>query len=256
MVWIMENIKIEVRELNVFYKDRQILKDIFLQIPEKQITAIMGPSGCGKTTLLKALNRLLDIYEGFNVSGEVLLDGKNVYDPDVNPMEIRARMGMVFQKPSPFPHLSVYDNIVIGLKLRGMTNKKYLDEVVKEVLNKVGLWEEVKDRLESSAAKLSGGQQQRLCIARALALNPEVLLLDEPTSALDPISAARIENLLVDLKKEYTIVIVTHNIQQAARISDYAAFLYMGQLIEFGETREIFTNPKNELTEQYVEGRI
>ncbi|MCR8454435.1 MAG: phosphate ABC transporter ATP-binding protein, partial [Crenarchaeota archaeon] len=174
----------------------------------------------------------------------------------VNPMEIRARIGMVFQKPSPFPHLSIYDNVVVGLKLRGITDKKYLDDVVKEVLNKVGLWDEVKDRLESSAAKLSGGQQQRLCIARALALNPEVLLLDEPTSALDPISAAKIESLLLDLKKEYTIIIVTHNIQQAARISDYAAFLYMGQLIEFGKTQEIFTNPKNELTEKYVEGRM
>ncbi|MCR8501567.1 MAG: phosphate ABC transporter ATP-binding protein PstB [Crenarchaeota archaeon] len=252
----MFGIKIETKDLSVWYKDKQILKEIFLSIPEKQITAIMGPSGCGKTTLLKALNRLLDIHEGYKVSGEVLLDGNNVYDPKVNPMEIRARIGMVFQKPSPFPHLSIYDNVVVGLKLRGVTDKKYLDDVVKEVLNKVGLWDEVKDRLESSAAKLSGGQQQRLCIARALALNPEVLLLDEPTSALDPISAAKIESLLLDLKKEYTIIIVTHNIQQAARISDYAAFLYMGQLIEFGKTQEIFTNPKNELTEKYVEGRI
>lgn len=252
----MLRIKLQIHELNVWYRDKHILKEINLQIPEKRITAVMGPSGCGKTTLLKSINRLIELYEGFRVSGRVLLDGKNIYDPDVDPMDVRARIGMVFQKPNPFPHLSIYDNVVIGLKLRGITNKDYLDKVVKETLEKVGLWDEVKDRLNTSAAKLSGGQQQRLCIARALALNPEVLLLDEPTSALDPIATAKIEDLLVDLKKDYTIIIVTHNIQQAARISDYAAFLYMGQLIEFGETKEIFTNPKNELTEKYVEGKI
>ena len=252
----MVNIKVQVEGLSVWYRDKQILKDIYISIPEKKITAVMGPSGCGKTTFLKSLNRLIEIHEGFRVYGKVLLDGKNIYDPDVDPMDIRARIGMVFQKPNPFPHLSIYDNVVVGLKLRGITDKKYLDRIVRETLEKVGLWDEVKDRLRSSAAKLSGGQQQRLCIARALALNPEVLLLDEPTSALDPLATAKIENLLVDLKKEYTIIIVTHNIQQAARISDYAAFLYMGQLIEFGETKEIFTNPKNELTEKYVEGKI
>lgn len=250
----MARTKLEVIYLNVWFRDKQILKNINLEIPEKRITAIMGPSGCGKTTFLKSLNRLLEIYEGFRVEGKILLDGKDVYS--IEPMEVRARIGMVFQKPNPFPHMSIYDNVVVGLKLRGITNRKYLDTVVKETLEKVGLWEEVKDRLKSSAARLSGGQQQRLCIARTLALNPEVLLLDEPTSALDPLATTTIENLLLDLKKDYTIVIVTHNIQQAARISDYAAFLYMGQLIESGPTKEMFTNPKEELTERYVEGMI
>lgn len=253
---MLDRVKMEIVFLNVWFREKHILRDINLSIPEKRITAVMGPSGCGKTTLLKSLNRLLEIYEGYRVSGKVFLDGKNIYDPDVDPMDVRARVGMVFQRPNPFPHMSIYDNVVVGLKLRGITDKEYLDNVVRETLEKVGLWDEVKDRLKSSAAKLSGGQQQRLCIARALALNPEILLLDEPTSALDPLATAKIEDLLLDLKKDYTIIIVTHNIQQAARISDYAAFLYMGKLIEFGKTKEIFTNPKNELTEKYVEGRI
>ena len=216
----------------------------------------MGPSGCGKSTFLRALNRLIELVDGAKVEGKVYLDGKNIYDDDVDPTEIRARVGMVFQKPNPFPHLSIYDNVVIGLKLRGMKDKDILDKIVKESLMKVGLWDEVKDKLDRPGTELSGGQQQRLCIARALAVNPEVLLLDEPTSALDPVSTLVIEDLLVKLKKDYTIVLVTHNVQQAARIGDYTAFLYYGELIEYDKTDILFTKPKNKLTEQYLEGRL
>lgn len=248
--------KIVTESLNAWYRDKLAIKNININIYEKKITAIIGPSGCGKSTFLRTLNRLHELVEGARVEGKVLLDGKNIYDPDVDPMDIRMHVGMVFQKPNPFPHLSIYDNVVIGLKLRGIKDKNYLDEIVETTLKKVGLWNEVKDNLNKRGNELSGGQQQRLCIARALAVNPEVLLFDEPTSALDPISTMLIEDLMVKLKKDYTVVLVTHNIQQAARVSDYTGFLYMGELIEFDRTDVIFSNPKHELTEKYVEGRI
>ncbi|MHA1616304.1 MAG: phosphate ABC transporter ATP-binding protein PstB [Candidatus Njordarchaeales archaeon] len=248
--------KIRTENLWVWYWDKPALKNINIDIYENTITVIMGPSGCGKSTFLRALNRLIELVDGAKVEGKVYLDGKNIYDDDVDPTEIRARVGMVFQKPNPFPHLSIYDNVVIGLKLRGMKDKDILDKIVKESLMKVGLWDEVKDKLDRPGTELSGGQQQRLCIARALAVNPEVLLLDEPTSALDPVSTLVIEDLLVKLKKDYTIVLVTHNVQQAARIGDYTAFLYYGELIEYDKTDILFTKPKNKLTEQYLEGRL
>lgn len=250
------NYKIRTEDLSVWYGDYQALKKINIGIQDKAITAIIGPSGCGKSTFLRALNRMIEIIDGARVEGAVYLDGKNIYDPDVDPVEVRSRIGMVFQKPNPFPHLSIYDNVVIGLKLRGVSDKDYLDRVVESSLKKVGLWDDVKDKLNDKGINLSGGQQQRLCIARALAVNPEVILLDEPTSALDPVSALKIEDLLLDLKREYTIVLVTHNIQQAARISDYAAFLYYGELIEYDRTDILFKTPKHELTEQYLEGRF
>ena len=248
--------KIRTEDLSVWYWDKQVLKNISLDIYERTITVIMGPSGCGKSTFLRSLNRMIELVEGARVEGKVFLDGKNIYDDDVDPTEVRARVGMVFQKPNPFPHLSIYENVAIGLRLRGVKDRDYIDKVVKESLRKVGLWDEVKDKLNRPGTELSGGQQQRLCIARALAVNPEVLLLDEPTSALDPVSTIKIEDLLVQLKKEYTIVLVTHNVQQAARIGDYTAFLYYGELIEYDKTDILFTNPKNKLTEQYLEGRF
>jgi len=250
------SVKIRTENLSAWYGTNKVLKEINLDIYDKAITAVIGPSGCGKSTFLRTLNRMHELVEGAHVEGRVYLDGKNIYDPDVDPIEVRSRIGMVFQRPNPFPHLSIYDNVVIGLKLRGIKNKDYLDEIVEKTLKRVGLWNEISDELNKKGVELSGGQQQRLCIARALAVNPEVLLLDEPTSALDPISAMRIEDLLLELKRDYTIVIVTHNIQQAARISDYTAFLYLGELIEYDKTDIIFSNPKNKLTEQYIEGRI
>ncbi len=248
--------KIITENLTAWYKGRKAIKNINMEIYDKKITAIIGPSGSGKSTLLRTFNRLHELVEGAKVEGKVYLDGKNIYDPDVDPMEIRMKVGMVFQKPNPFPHLTIYDNVVIGLKLRGINDKDYLDEVVEKTLKRVGLWDEVKDSLHKKGTHLSGGQQQRLCIARALAVEPEVLLMDEPTSALDPVSTMVIEDLLLKLKENYTIIIVTHNIQQAARISDYTAFLYMGELVEYDKTDIIFSNPKHELTEKYVEGRI
>jgi len=248
--------KIRTENLTAYYWDKPVVKNINIRIPEKKITAIIGPSGSGKSTLLRTFNRLHELVEGARVEGKVFLDGKNIYDEDVDPIEIRSRIGMVFQKPNPFPHLSIYDNVVIGLKLKGIKDKEYLDQVVESTLKKVGLWKEVKDELNKRGTELSGGQQQRLCIARALAVNPEVLLLDEPTSALDPTSTMVIEDLLVQLKRDYTIIIVTHNIQQAARISDYTGVLFDGELIEFNVTDKIFSNPENELTERYIEGRI
>lgn len=250
------NGKIVTENLYAYYWDKPVVKNINVSIPEKKITAIIGPSGSGKSTFLRTLNRLHELVEGARVEGKVYLDGKNIYDEDVDPIEIRAKVGMVFQKPNPFPHLSIYDNVVVGLRLRGIKDREYLDQVVESTLQKVGLWDEVKDELHKRGTELSGGQQQRLCIARALAVNPEVILLDEPTSALDPTSMMVIEDLLIQLKKEYTIVIVTHNIQQAARISDYTGVLFDGELIEFNTTDKIFSNPENELTERYIEGRI
>jgi len=249
-------VKIRTENLSVWYGSLQAIKDVTMDIYDRTITAIIGPSGCGKSTFLRALNRMIEIIHGARVEGKVYLDGRNIYDNNVDPVDIRSKIGMVFQKPNPFPHMSIYDNVVVGLKLRGIKDRGYLDQIVETTLKKVGLWDDVRDKLHEPGINLSGGQQQRLCIARALAVNPEVLLLDEPTSALDPISALRIEDLLLELKREYTIVLVTHNIQQAARVSDFAAFLYYGKLIEYDKTDELFKAPKNKLTEQYLEGRF
>ncbi len=247
--------KIVVRNLNLWYGNMYILKNISLSIKENAITAIIGPSGCGKTSFIRTLNRMVDLIENARVSGEVIFEGKNIYDPDVDPVEIRRKIGMVFQKPNPFP-MSIYDNVAFGLKINGIKDKERINKIVEESLRLTGLWYEVKDRLNENASKLSGGQQQRLCIARAIAVNPEVLLLDEPCSALDPISTDKIENLIKELKRKYTIVIVTHNMQQAARISDYTAFFLNGQLIEFNETKRMFENPRDPRTEAYITGRF
>lgn len=252
---IFLKIAIEIKNLNAWFGTKQVLFNINLRIPKNTITAIMGPSGCGKTTLLKCINRLNDLNEDFRMNGMILIDGKNIYDSDVDVTELRKRVGMVFQKPNPFP-MSIYDNIAFGLRIHGIKDRRKIDEIVEKSLKKVALWEEVKNRLKDNALKLSGGQQQRLCIARVLALNPEIILMDEPTSALDPISARKIEDLLIELKKNYTIIIVTHNVQQAARVSDYVAFLYLGKLIEFGITEEVFKRPKHKLTESFITGKI
>ncbi len=246
--------KFEIENLNAWFGPKQVLKHINMKIKEKAITAIIGPSGCGKTTLIRCLNRMHETIPDAKVSGGVLFNGVNIYDRDIDPVQIRRKIGMIFQKPNPFPMMSIYDNVAIGLKLNGVKDKRKIDSIVEKSLRMVGLWDEVKYELNKSGASLSGGQQQRLCIARALAVEPEVLLMDEPTSALDPISSAKIELLIRELAKDYTIIIVTHNMQQAARVSDYTAFLYLGELIEYGPTRQIFENPKNELTEKYLTG--
>jgi len=248
-------IKIQTNSLNVWYGDSHVLQDVKLAIPEGRITAIIGPSGCGKTTLLKSLNRMVELIEGARVKGRVLLDGRDIYDSDMDPAELRRRVGMVFQKPNPLP-MSIYDNVAYGLRVRGIDDRAILDEAVEEALERAGLWSEVRERLRDSAFNLSIGQQQRLCIARALAVGPDVLLLDEPCSSLDPISTSRIESLLTRLKNDFTLVIVTHNLQQARRIADYTAFLYMGRLVEMAPTEEIFENPREELTRNYIEGRF
>jgi phosphate transport system ATP-binding protein len=250
------NLKMQSLNLNAWFGSKQALKDINLNVKTNAVTAIIGPSGCGKSTLIRTLNRMHELVVGAKMSGEVLLDGKNIYAADVDAVMIRRRVGMVFQKPNPFPTMSIYDNVAAGLKLTGATKGKNLDEVVKHSLEQATLWEEVKDDLKQSGTSISGGQQQRLCIARAIALQPEVILMDEPCSALDPIATAKIEELIVELKHEYTVVIVTHNMQQAARVSDFTAFMYLGQLIEFDETDVIFENPKNELTEKYITGKF
>jgi phosphate transport system ATP-binding protein len=244
---------LSIRNLKVSYKDREVLKGIDLDIYKNKITAIIGPSGCGKSTLLRCMNRMIDIVEGAKVSGEVFFGGENIYAPGVDPVKIRFKIGMVFQKPNPFPK-SIFENVAFGLKINGYTGD--IPQMVEKSLRWAGLWEEVKDRLKDDAYVLSGGQQQRLCIARALALEPEVLLLDEPCSALDPVSTLRIEELLLNLKERLTIVIVTHNIQQAARIADYTAFLLDGNLVEFGETSSMFTVPKDKRTEDFITGRF
>ncbi len=251
----MVRIKIQTNSLNVWYGDNHVLQDVKLAIPEGHITAIIGPSGCGKTTLLKSLNRMVELIEGSRVEGRVLLDGRDIYDSDMDPAELRRRVGMVFQKPNPLP-MSIYDNVAYGLRVRGIDDRAILDEAVEEALERAGLWSEVKERLRDSAFNLSIGQQQRLCIARALAVGPDVLLLDEPCSSLDPISTSRIESLLTRLKNDLTLVIVTHNLQQARRIADYTAFLYMGRLVEMAPTEEIFENPREELTRNYIKGRF
>ena len=246
--------KFEIDNLNLYYGDFHALHNINMEIKGKEVTAFIGPSGCGKTTLLKTLNRMNDLVDGCKVTGKVLFDGKDIFQvQDVN--LLRKRVGMVFQKPNPFP-MSVYDNIAFGPRTHGIKQKSLLDEVVEEALVKAAVWDEVKDRLHKSALSFSGGQQQRLCIARALAVKPEVLLMDEPTSALDPISTMKIEKLVLNLKKEYTIVIVTHNMQQAARVSDRTAFFFLGELVEFDKTSKIFTAPSNKKTEDYVQGRF
>jgi phosphate transport system ATP-binding protein len=252
----MRKEKIVIKDLDLYYGEVQALKSVNLSIPENQITAFIGPSGCGKTTLLKSLNRMNDLIEGCRITGEVLLDGENIYDKQVDPVQIRRRVGMVFQKPNPFPTMSIYDNVAAGLRLTGARKGRNLDEIVKRSLKRATLWEEVKDDLKKSGTSISGGQQQRLCIARPIALQPEVILMDEPCSALDPIATAKIEKLVVELKKTYTVVIVTHNMQQASRVSDYTAFMYLGSLIEFGATEDIFESPKNPLTEKYISGEF
>ena len=245
---------ITTEDLHLYYGDFEALKGIDIAIPQKKITAFIGPSGCGKSTFLKSINRMNDLVEGCHITGEVLLDGRNIYgDMDVN--LLRKRVGMVFQKPNPFP-MSIYDNIAYGPRTHGIKRKSELDEIVERSLRSAAIWDEVKDRLRKNALGLSGGQQQRICIARALAVDPEVLLMDEPTSALDPISTSRIEELALELKKDYTIVMVTHNMQQAVRISDMTAFFLLGELIEYGPTEQLFSVPKDKRTEDYITGRF
>ncbi|MDO3382880.1 phosphate ABC transporter ATP-binding protein PstB [Gilvimarinus sp. SDUM040014] len=249
-----ESIKLEVSGLELFYGAERALKNISLQIPEKKVTAFIGPSGCGKSTLLRCFNRMNDLVDSCRIEGKILLDGDDIYAPGVDVAELRRQVGMVFQKPNPFPK-SIYENVAYGLRLQGVKSKRILDTVVENSLRGAALWDEVKDRLHDNAFGLSGGQQQRLVIARAIAIEPEVILLDEPASALDPISTLKIEELIYELKDKYTIVIVTHNMQQAARVSDYTAFMYMGDLIEFGDTDTLFTNPTEKQTEDYITGR-
>ena len=250
-----ENIVLSARDLDLWYGPTQALKKVSVDIPEKQVTALIGPSGCGKSTFLKTLDRMNDLVPGIKITGSVQYRGMEIYDSKVDVTWLRKQIGMVFQKPNPFP-MSIYDNVAYGPRLHGNHSKKELDELVEKSLRGAAIWDEVKDRLKKSALGLSGGQQQRLCIARALAVQPDVLLMDEPTSALDPGSTLRIEDLMDELKKDYTVVIVTHNMQQAARISDQTAFFLLGSLIEYGPTKELFANPKNPKTEEYITGRF
>lgn len=248
--------KFEIENLNAWFGPKHVLKNINIKVKENVVTAVIGPSGCGKTTLIRCLNRMHEIVPEARVSGRVLLDGEDIYEKDADPVAIRRRIGMIFQKPNPFPMMSIYDNVAAGLKLNGMRDKSKLDEIVEKSLKMAILFDEVKEDLSKSGASLSGGQQQRLCIARALAVEPEILLMDEPCSALDPLATARIEELIRMLAKEYTVIIVTHNMQQAARVSDYTAFLYLGELVEYESTKDIFENPKSELTEKYITGEF
>ena len=243
-----------VDKLNLYYGEKQALRDIDLVIPEKRVTAFIGPSGCGKSTLLRCFNRMNDLIDSVSISGTIKLHGEDIYERSVNVANLRRRVGMVFQKPNPFPK-TIYENVAYGLRLQGVKSRRTIDQVVESSLKAAALWEEVKDRVHDSALGLSGGQQQRLVIARAIAIEPEVLLLDEPASALDPISTLKIEELIYELKKDYTIVIVTHNMQQAARVSDYTAFMYLGDMVEFGDTKTIFTTPEQKQTEDYITGR-
>lgn len=245
----------KVKDVNAWYGEKQALKNVNFEIPAKSVTAIIGPSGCGKSTFIRCLNRMNDLVPMFRVSGEMLYNGTNIYSRGLDISELRRRIGMVFQKPNPFPK-SIYDNVSYGLRIQGIKKKSILDKVVEESLNKAALWDEVKDRLTASALALSGGQQQRLCIARAIATEPEVILFDEPCSALDPIATAKVEDLIMALKQYYTVVIVTHNMQQAARVSDHTGFFMMGELIEFDITKQIFTAPSNKMTEDYITGRF
>ncbi|OGA34147.1 MAG: phosphate ABC transporter ATP-binding protein [Betaproteobacteria bacterium RIFCSPLOWO2_12_FULL_64_23] len=248
-------VQLTIRGLNFFYGKYHALKDINMDVYKASVTAFIGPSGCGKSTLLRAMNRMYALYPEQRAEGELLLDGKNLLDADIDLNDLRARVGMVFQKPTPFP-MSIYENIAFGVRLHEDVTRAQMDDRVEWALRKAALWDEAKDKLNQSGMSLSGGQQQRLCIARGIAVHPEILLLDEPTSALDPISTARIEELIHDLKQEFTIVIVTHNMQQAARVSDYAAYMYLGELIEFGDTDNLFIKPRNKQTEDYITGRF
>jgi len=250
----MEKVKIKIENFSAWYGEHQVLKNVSFDIYENKVTAIIGPSGCGKSTLIRCINRLHEVISQAKVAGKIYIDNKNIYDPDVDPMEIRKKVGMVFQQPNPFPTMTIYENVIIGLKLNGFKDKNKLNEIAIQALNEAGLYEEVKNKLDSFATKLSGGQQQRLCIARALALRPEIILFDEPCSALDPISTAKIEDTIVKLKQNHTVIIVTHNLQQAARVADYTAFLFLGELIEYGPTNSIFTAPKMKKTEEYIRG--
>jgi phosphate transport system ATP-binding protein len=247
-------VTLTVSNLDLFYGEQQALHGINMEIPEKKVTAFIGPSGCGKSTLLRCFNRMNDLVDGVRINGSILLHEDNIYDPNVNVANLRRRVGMVFQKPNPFPK-SIYENVAYGLRIQGIKNRRTLDKAVERSLRAAALWEEVQDRIHESALSLSGGQQQRLVIARAIAIEPEVLLLDEPASALDPISTLKIEELIYELKRDYTIVIVTHNMQQATRVSDYTAFMYLGELVEFDDTKKIFTNPEQKQTEDYITGR-
>lgn len=248
-------IKVKVENLNLYYGENHALKDVNMDIQENAVTAFIGPSGCGKSTLLKTLNRMNDLVDGVRIDGKVLLDGEDIYDPSVDTTILRKKVGMVFQQPNPFP-MSIYDNIAYGPRVHGIRDKKRLDQIVEESLRGAAIFDEVKDRLKKSAMGLSGGQQQRICIARALAVQPEVLLMDEPTSALDPISTAKIEELMEDLKKKYTVIVVTHNMQQATRVSDQTAFFLVGEMVEFGDTKQIFSYPQDKRTEDYITGRF
>jgi phosphate transport system ATP-binding protein len=250
------NYKVSIRGIDAWFGTKQALKNINLDVKENSVTAFIGPSGCGKTTLIRCLNRMHEMTPGAYAKGQVILDGMNIYDKSVDPVIIKRRIGMVFQKPNPFPTMSIYDNVAAGLKLNGVKDKKMIQDIVKESLEGAALLEEVKNELDKPGIGLSGGQQQRLCIARALAMQPEVLLMDEPTSALDPMASSKIEELIHELKKDLTIIIVTHNMQQAARVSDYTALMYLGELIEYGPTKQIFENPKKELTERYISGKF
>jgi phosphate transport system ATP-binding protein len=248
--------KMQALNVDAWFGKKQVLKSVNLTVKPNTVTAIIGPSGCGKSTFIRCFNRMHELVPGAKMTGQILLDGQNIYDRQIDPVMIRRRVGMVFQKPNPFPTMSIYDNVAAGLKLTGAKKGKNLDEIVKRSLEQATLWGEVKDDLKKPGTSISGGQQQRLCIARAIALQPEVILMDEPCSALDPIATAKIERLVIELKQDYAVVIVTHNMQQASRVSDYTAFMYLGELVEFGETRQIFENPKNELTEKYITGEF
>lgn len=251
-----ERYKLTISNLFAWFGMKQALKNINLNIKPNIVTAIIGPSGCGKTTLIRCINRMHEMTPNAKAKGSIILDGLDIYDNAVDPVTIKRRIGMVFQKPNPFPTMSIYDNVAAGLKLNGIRDKKLIDDVVKESLEAAALWDEVKSELTKPGIGLSGGQQQRLCIARALAMQPEILLMDEPTSALDPIASSKIEELVHSLKKDLTIITVTHNMQQAARVSDYTAFMYLGELVEYGPTKQIFENPQNELTERYISGKF
>lgn len=248
--------KVSIKNLDAWFGTKQALKNINMDIRENTATAIIGPSGCGKTTLIRCLNRMHEMTPGATAKGHVVLDDIDIYNKAVDPVVIKRRIGMVFQRPNPFPTMSIYDNVVAGLRLNGIRDKKLLDNIVKESLEHAALWDEVKNDLSKPGSSISGGQQQRLCIARALAMQPEVLLMDEPTSALDPIASSKIEELIHSLKKDLTIVMVTHNMQQAARVADYTAFMYLGELIEYGRTKQIFETPQKELTERYISGKF
>ena len=251
----MTDTKISVRDLNLYYGDNHALKNVNMNIRENAITAFIGPSGCGKTTFLKTLNRMNDLIDSVRIDGLVEIDGDNIYSKNMDVTVLRKRVGMVFQQPNPFP-MSIYDNVAYGPRVHGIKDKKALDRIVEKSLKDAAIWDEAKDRLKKSALGMSGGQQQRICIARALAVEPEVLLMDEPTSALDPISTSKIEDLMEELKKKYTVVVVTHNMQQAVRVSDYTAFFLHGEMVEFGETRQLFSYPKDKRTEDYITGRF